>query len=153
MKCARFMKKLYLLCLPFDEEKPNLHSSKTCIPVDPNDHRYLNDRGGVSSGHWVIKPGNSIYQHDISNMLDLKEPSMLHYAGVHTHPFATEVRLIDNLTADTVFFTAKCENFSERIGLKKIEAFSDQKGILLSHLHRYAIEVTVENTFQEGNKI
>jgi len=147
-KMRPLREKTVFVMLPFDEQEPNKRSGKTCIPVDPNDHRYRNVHGGVSSGHWVIKSGKSTYRHDITRMLDLRSPEIMHYAGVHTHPFATEVRLID-LTTDSVLFASKCQNFEDRIGLKKIEAFSGQKGILLSHLHRYALEVLIENTSGE----
>lgn len=136
--------------LPFDESNPGEmpDDPKGCVPVDPNNHRYQGDSGGVFSGHWVIGSGAHKYRYNVTKMINLPYDTRLHYAGVHTHPFTEWLELYD-LTDDTVIFKAVCENFSDKTGLKNIAHFSSRQGLPVFRNHEYELIVKVNNTSGE----
>lgn len=78
-------------------------------------------------------------------MLNLQDSLRLHAAAVHVHPFATSLTLYDQ-TTKTPIFTSRIENYTDKIGLKKIEAFSSEEGVWLHPDHRYELLLEVDNT-------
>lgn len=116
-----------------------------CLPVETKNHIYLDDAGNPMAGHWVIFPGKTTYQSDVTKQLALKDSTTLHHIAVHLHPFAEELSLKDK-TSDSVLFTSKAKNHNNKIGLMKASSFSSEKGIMLYPDHEYELILTVNNT-------
>lgn len=120
-------------------------NTNACLPVDTKNHMYLSENGEPLSGHWFISPGKSIYNSEVTKQLDLKEPTPIHFAAVHLHPFAESLTFRDK-TTDSIIFKSYTENYKEKIGLKKATAFSSEKGVMLYPDHKYELEVAINNS-------
>ena len=145
------MSKTLFIALPvisnnntFDYNALN-QNKNACLPVDTKNHMYLNENGQQVSGHWFISPGKSNYKSDVTKQLHLKEPTPLLFAAVHLHPFAESLTFRDK-TIDSIIFTSHVENYTEKIGLKKVTEFSSKKGVILYPDHNYELEVEINNT-------
>jgi hypothetical protein len=139
------------IMLPFEEGYANSpgQNTKSCIPVDPNNHRYEDTSGGVFSGHWKISPGKHTYRYDITKMMDLHVNTTIHYIGVHTHPFSESLQL-RHVEGDSVLFEATCANFSDKVGLKHIDHYSSIEGLPVFANQHYELVSNVNNTSGEN---
>ena len=72
----------------------------------------------------------------------------MHHIAVHLHPFAEELSLRD-ITADRILFNSKANNYSNKIGLQKVDSYSSSKGKMLYPDHEYELILTVDNTTEE----
>ena len=99
---------------------------------------YADNFGRTYSGHWEIPLGKEILKTDVTEMLNLWHDTRVHFIGVHVHPFAVSLELRD-ITADTSVFKAYVKNFSNKIGIEKIDNYSSEVGIALFKSHRYEL--------------
>ena len=148
-KTKPLLSKTAYIQLPFNEfdpyKQPLDPGSNQCIPVETKNHTYVNSCGQKMSGHWKIPLGKKTYKSAINEHLTLSESKQLHLAIPHVHPFATSIGIYDT-TSKKMLFTCKVENYKNKIGLKKIETFSSEKGIWLYPTHHYEMIMTVNNT-------
>lgn len=137
------------IMLPYDKANPYkspLDPGKDfCIPVETKNHSYEDGKGNVLSGHWVIPIGKNSYKSPIDNQLQIEDSLRLHAAAVHVHPFATKIVLFDK-TANKPVFSSKITNYTDKIGLSKIDAFSSEAGTWMYKNHEYELVLEVNNT-------
>jgi hypothetical protein len=143
------MGKTVFIMLPYNEknpfEIPSANNPNLCIPVETNNHTYVNDKDQHLSGHWVIFPGKATYSFNVTKQLQLIDSTTMHFIATHLHPFAETLKFID-LTIDSTLYSSKAENYSDKIGLKKVSYFSSEKGIMLYPKHQYELVLTTNNT-------
>jgi hypothetical protein len=143
------MCKTAFIQLPYNKSNP--YKSPTdpgkdfCIPVETKNHSYIDKKGNVLSGHWVIPVGENTYRSSIDTQLQIQDSLRLHAAAIHVHPFATSITLFDK-TKNSPIFTSKINNYKTIIGLSKIEAFSSEAGVWLHKNHEYELVLQVNNT-------
>ncbi|HMC00552.1 MAG TPA: hypothetical protein VKN14_05895 [Flavobacteriaceae bacterium] len=143
------MSKTVFVMLPYDSQNPlkgpTEKNPSFCLPVETKNHSYLNEKGESLSGHWVIFPGKATFSYDISNQLQLKDSTTMHYIVSHLHPFAETLSFRDK-TLDSTLFTSVAKNYHHKIGLDKVSDFSSEKGILLYPNHKYELVLKTDNT-------
>ncbi|MFT5647570.1 MAG: hypothetical protein ACI976_002262 [Aureispira sp.] len=143
------MCKTAFIQLPYNKSNP--YKSPTdpgkdfCIPVETRNHSYIDKKGNVLSGHWVVPIGNNTYRSSIDTQLQIQDSLRLHAAAIHAHPFATSITLFDKTTNAPVF-KSKITNHKTKIGLSKIEAFSSEAGVWLYKNREYELVLQVNNT-------
>ena len=69
----------------------------------------------------------------------------MHHIATHLHPFAETLALRDK-TIDSTLFTSNAENYTNKIGLKKVTSFSSAEGVMLYPDHQYELVLTTNNT-------
>lgn len=141
--------KTVFIMLPYDANNPfrgpTDANPNMCLPVEVGNHSYKNEDGESLSGHWVIYPGKSTFNYDITKQLQLKDSTTMHHIATHLHPFAESLSF-KNKTTDSILFTSKAQNYSDKIGLKKVTSFSSIKGVMLYPEHNYELILTTNNT-------
>lgn len=148
-KMKPLMSKTVFVMLPYDSDKPFQGPTESnpnmCLPVETNNHSYIDDTGRHLSGHWVIFKGKETFRYDITKQLQLKDSTSMHHIAVHLHPFAEELQFRDK-TKDSILFVSKASNFTEKIGLKNISYFSSAEGVMLYPDHSYELVLKTNNT-------
>ncbi|MCB0446612.1 MAG: hypothetical protein KDD03_03705 [Gelidibacter sp.] len=143
------MSKTVFVMLPYDDSKPfegpTDNNPNMCLPVETKNHSYIDDKGQHLSGHWVIFPEKATYRYDITKQLQLKDSTTMHHIATHLHPFAETLALRDK-TIDSTLFTSNAENYTNKIGLKKVTSFSSAEGVMLYPDHQYELVLTTNNT-------
>lgn len=143
------MSKTVFIQLPYNKQDPFKTpldpASNQCIPVETKNHSYADANGNMLSGHWVIPKGKNIYRSSINSQLQLKDSLRLHFSAIHVHPFATSIALYDTTTKQNIFKSA-ISNYTDKIGLIKVEPFSSVEGVWLYENHEYELVLEVENT-------
>ncbi len=138
--------------LPFDNSNPYKgplsKAEGYCIPVETKNHTYLNEKGESLSGHWVIPRGKKYYASGVNAQLQIKDSLRLHAAAVHVHPFATSIELFDKTNGLSVF-KSTIENYGDRIGLRKVDAFSSREGVWMYADRDYELRMFTDNTSNE----
>ncbi|MBT8394874.1 MAG: hypothetical protein HKO81_04980 [Flavobacteriaceae bacterium] len=142
--------KTIFVMLPFESNEvdfrnPEMTDPNACLPVDLKNHVYTDEDGNSLTGHWVIFPGRKTYQSNVTKQLALNDTTSMHHIAVHLHPFAEELSLKD-ITSDSILFTSEATNFKDKIGLKKVDSFSSEKGVLFFPDHEYELILKVNNT-------
>lgn len=145
--------KTIFVMLPFDSDNlefknPNEVGPNACLPVETKNHVYTDEKGNTLSGHWVIFPGRKRYSSNVTKQLALKDSTSMHHIAVHLHPFAEQLSLRD-ITADRILFNSKAYNYSDKIGLQKVDSYSSSEGEMLYPDHEYELILTVDNTTEE----
>jgi len=106
----------------------------------------MKDSSGIeNTSHWVVEPGVEELNYNVTTMLDLPYDTRVHYIGVHLHPFAEHLELIDITDSITIFKTS-IKNYAEKIGIDNITYFSNNSGIPLYADHQYALNYRANNT-------
>ena len=148
-KMKPLMSRTVFVMLPYNDDKPyqgpTENNPNMCLPVETKNHSYVDEQGQHLSGHWVIFPGIQNYRYDISQQLQLKDPTTMHQIAVHLHPFAETLEFRDK-TLDSTLFTSKAENYKDKIGLKSVSYFSSAEGITLYPDHHYELVLRTNNT-------
>ena len=117
-----------------------------CLPGDSASRERRPDSfGRVFTGHWVVKPGREVNHTLVTKLMNLPFDTTVHYIAVHLHPFAESLELRD-LTADRTLFTSHAENFPDRVGLARVEAFSSPEGLPVYKDHEYELVSVYRNT-------
>lgn len=119
--------------------------AELCLPVDMKNHSYVDAMGNKISGHWRIPPGKNTYRSEVSDLLKLKDSVRLHAANVHVHPFAEKITL-RNKTTNRTLFESLITNYSDKIGMRKVDAFSSEEGLWMNPDHIYELVLEVNNT-------
>lgn len=148
-KMKPLVSRTVFVMLPYDNENPFQGPTESnpnmCLPVETKNHSYVDEEGNHLSGHWVVSPGEARYTYDITKQLQLKDSTTMHHVAVHVHPFAKELILRDK-TKDSILFVSKAENYTDKIGLKKVSYFSSKEGIMLYPNHNYELVLNTNNT-------
>ena len=151
---ALFQKSVYGLALLEGSDghfghAPGSHEGQGCLEKpNASTHEYKDTFGRRFTGHWVVQPGREVNRTPVTKLLSLRADAKVHYIAVHLHPFAQSLTLIDKTAKKTVF-ASSAENFRDKIGLKKVDAFSSEEGILIHHDHDYELVSVYENTTDE----
>ena len=95
--------------------------------------------------HWLIPPGEHEYRTLVSPQLVFKEPTTLHYATAHLHPFAETLSLYD-LTDGRQIISFSAESFADRLGIARIDEYSSSDGIKIDPEHSYELRARYRNT-------
>jgi hypothetical protein len=148
-KLKPLMSRTIFVMLPYDSDNPFKGPTEAnpnlCIPIDTDNHSYLDENGATLSGHWVIKPGKATFRTDVTKQLSVTDTVSMHHIVVHLHPFAETLALRDK-TTDSTLFTSITLNYSNKIGLKKVTSFSSKEGVLLYPDHNYELVLKTNNT-------
>ncbi len=104
----------------------------------------LEEFGDDVTIHWLVPPGVHSYTTPVSKQLKLSQPTSLHYATGHLHPFATAIELYDRTIMKTVV-RLKARDFSDRLGVEQMEELSSTEGILLYPDHEYELRADYNN--------
>jgi hypothetical protein len=148
-KLKPLMSRTIFVMLPYDSDNPFKGPTEAnpnlCIPIDIDNHSYLDENGAALSGHWVIKPGKATFKTDVTKQLGVKDTVSMHHIVVHLHPFAETLTLRDKTTY-SILFTSNALNYSNKIGLKKVTSFSSKEGVLLYPDHNYELVLKTNNT-------
>src|SRR5690606_41452644 len=74
-----------------------------------------------------------------------KDSLRLHAAAVHAHPLATPLELFDKTNGASVF-KSNIENYTDRIGLRKVDALSSAQGVWMYADRNYELRMHTDNT-------
>ncbi len=125
------------------------HEGEGCLERgNASSHEYPDDEGRKFTGHWVVPPGPEVNKTRVTELLSLPYDATAHYIAVHLHPFAETLELIDKTTKKTVF-KSKAKNYTDKIGLKHVEALSSLEGIKFYKDHEYELVSVYNNTTKE----
>jgi hypothetical protein len=122
----------------------------SCLPgVQAPDSKYSNvvftdSDGRKATGHWVVKRGREERHTLVTSMMRLPYDTMIHFIGVHLHPFAESLELRDLTTGKTIF-KSKARGPKEGIGLAHVDAFSSREGIPVYKSHDYELVSVYDN--------
>jgi hypothetical protein len=105
--------------------------------------------GQKFTAHWVVPPGEEVNVTNVTRFLNLPYDTRAHYIAVHLHPFAESLVLKDRTTGEIVF-ASTAEQTTGRIGLKRVEYYSDPEGIPLYKDHQYELVSKYNNTSEEA---
>lgn len=140
--------KTIFIRLPYNPENPyegpTDSNPNVCLPVNTKLHTYEKD-GEVLSGHWVVFPGKETFKYDVTHQLMLKDSTTMHFIATHLHPYAESLAFRDK-TADSTLFNSIVKNHKDKIGLKDVSIFSNEKGIMLYPDHDYELVLETNNT-------
>ena len=148
---ALFQKSVYGLALlegddgHFGEKPGHGHGAGCLEKSNASSHEYKDSYGRRFTGHWVVQPGREVNRTPVTHLLDLPYDTRVHYIAVHLHPFAQSLTLVDK-TANKTIFASRAENFRDKIGLKRVDYFSSEAGILMHRDHEYELVSVYENT-------
>lgn len=116
-------------------------------PHDTNLHEVEDPLGQRFSSHWIVAPGREENRTNVTRWLDLAEDTRIHFIGVHLHPYAETIQLID-LTAKKTLFEADVRLPADRVGLEYVEVYSSPEGIPVHADHEYELLSAYKNPTQ-----
>ena len=88
--------------------------------------------------HWMVPPGRHTYRAKVvAGELNLREPTTIHYATAHLHPYGESLELYD-LTAQQSVLKIDAEDFRDKVGVAHIGEFQPTRG---GHYPRASIRV------------
>ena len=128
-----------------EQPDPAKHGSGCLLGTSATSHTYTDPQGRRFTGHWVVPPGRQVNRTLVTRLLNLSFDTTIHAIAVHLHPFAEALELRD-LTTNTTVFTSHAENFHNRIGLTKVDAFANVEGLPLFKDHEYELVSVYNNT-------
>lgn len=106
---------------------------------------YRDKYGQEFTSHWVVKPGREVSQTNVTPQLELTRDVTVHYVGVHLHPYAESLELLDLTTGKSVY-KSRSKPSSGRVGISTVDNYSSLQGFTLHADHRYALETVYNNT-------
>ncbi|WP_233273939.1 hypothetical protein [Altibacter lentus] len=137
-----------VLLQDYDRENPYNPNKKKdpslCTPIDLKNHSFLNKEGEKLSAHWILPEGNHRYEFDVTYQLELKEDTTIHAMAAHLHPHAQSFTLYD-ITEETAVYTFECENYNNKIGLKKVPVYASEEGLTLYADNSYKLILETKN--------
>jgi len=129
-----------------NEEISEEHAGPGCLPGHAASDDLRDDVFGRSfSGHWVVPPGRQVNRTLVTELLDLRYDTTVHYIAVHLHPFAESVTLRD-LSAGKMVFESKVDGREDRIGIRRVEHLESAGGIEMFADHEYELVSVYNNT-------
>lgn len=111
-------------------------------------HEYQDALGQRFTGHWVVKPGKEVNHTLVTNILNLPYDTSVHYIAVHLHPFAEWLELRDLTSGETVF-KSQVRPSDKGIGIRHVEYFTSEEGVMLYKDHEYELVSSYNNTSSE----
>ena len=108
----------------------------------------LDRLGRKFTAHWVVKPGREENRTLVTNFLNLRFDTEIHYIAVHLHPFAEFVELID-LTSGKTVYKSKVTAADGRVGIERVEHFESEEGLPVFADHEYELLSVYNNTSDE----
>lgn len=130
------------------EPDAEMHGPGCLVEASASDHAYEDPFGRTFSGHWQVPPGRQVNRTLVTQLMQVPFETTIHYIAVHLHPFAESLTL-KNLTTGEVLFESRAENFDDRIGLAKVDAFSSAEGVPIHPDHEYELISVYDNTSGE----
>jgi len=109
---------------------------------------FTGPNGLLYIGHWTVKPGRETLITPVSWILKLSSDTTVHAISTHLHPFAESLELVD-VTAGRSVFKSRADNYSEKIGLSRVQGYSSEEGIPIYADHDYELISTYNNTTSE----
>jgi len=105
--------------------------------------------GRKFAAHWVVEPGRHVYHTPVTQMVKIPaESTTVHFIAVHLHPFAESLELRDWTTGETVF-RSRARNQEGSIGLRHVDTFASEEGLVMYRDHGYELIATYDNTSGE----
>lgn len=118
-------------------------------PKDGEQNVFKDDQGQRFAAHFVVPPGRHEYRTLATKRMKLDQDTTIHYIAAHLHPFAQWIELRDLTTGQPVI-RLNATNLREGIGLEKVESYSSEEGLPLSHDHEYEVAALYDNTSGEN---
>ncbi len=115
---------------------------------------FKDDRGRVTSGHWVIPPGIHTYATPLGESMEpgfSAKSRTIHAVWSHVHPFCTSLTLY-KCNADSrqqVFSNSVKTKTKPGIEIESINYLCSKEGIAIDQGARYELEVAYNNTSGE----
>ena len=131
-----------------DSPDPEEHGEGCMVGERAAGNVRTDKHGQEFSGHWVVKPGREENHTLVTSWLNLPFDTSVHYIAAHVHPFAESIELRD-LTSGKTVFKSTAHNFSDRIGLDKVEYYSSVEGFEIYEDHEYELVSKYNNTSGE----
>lgn len=148
--------KTIFMMLPFDANNPFAGPTElmpnACIPVETKNHTYEDEKGNPLSGHWIFSPGKHQYTYNTTEQLNIKDSIRLHQITSHLHPFAERFVLKDK-TTNTIIYTCKSENYTNKTGLVNTPTFNNKEGVWLYENHQYEMILDINNTTDKDQEM
>jgi hypothetical protein len=122
------------------------HIQNCSIEYSEDEYNPYSDKyGRTYTGHWKIPLEEEILKTNVTNMLNLKFNTTIHYIGTHLHPFAKSLELWD-ITTDSLLYRANVVNHQNSIGINHIDYYSSVTGIPVFKSHQYELVSTYHCT-------
>ncbi len=131
-----------------DQASQEQHGPGCLVGEGASEHAYDDPFGRSFTGHWVVPPGREVNRTLVTQLMRVPYDTTIHYIAVHLHPFAESLELRD-LTAGTTVFRSRADNFEDRIGLRRVDAFSSKEGLPIFANHQYEMVSEYHNTTDE----
>ena len=96
--------------------------------------------------HWMVPPGRHTYRSKVVlGQLNLSEPTTLHYATAHLHPYGESLELYD-LTAQQSVLKIDAEDYRDKVGVACMGEFQSDRGVVITPTHQYELRAEYNNT-------
>ncbi len=95
-------------------------------------------------GHWVVPPGREVTRTGVTQRMSLPFDVRAHYIAIHVHPTCESLELVDTTTMESVY-RAEVTPTGEGLGIKQVDFYSSQEGLLLKADHDYSLISTYQN--------
>jgi hypothetical protein len=96
--------------------------------------------------HWMVPPGRHTYRSKVVlGQLNLSEPTTLHYATAHLHPYGESLELYD-LTAKQSVLKIGAEDYHDKVGIARMGEFECDGGVVITPTHQYELRAEYNNT-------
>ncbi len=126
------------------------HGTSCAVGVAAMGETPIDDAFGRKfAAHWVVEPGRHVYHTPVTKMVKIPaESTTVHFIAVHLHPFAESLELRDWTTGETVF-KSRARNRDQSIGLRHVDSFASEEGLVLYSNRGYELIATYDNTSGE----
>jgi hypothetical protein len=129
----------------FTNEKQQVCCGNT-FGANMESYNHFNDKyNRIYTGHWEITNGEEKNLTNVTPMLNLLKDTKAYFISVHVHPFCNWLSLI-NGENNEIIYKAMAVNKVDKIGLDKIDFYSNPYGILLKKSHPYYLQSTYQKT-------
>ena len=116
----------------------------TCEASNP-EHAFEDEDHVKKVQHWIVPPGEHVYNTEVTPQIDLKKDVRLHYIWMHVHPYARSMELRDATTGTSVWH-GKVNNDPKLALIRSVEHFESTEGIPLYRDHSYRLVTVYNNT-------
>jgi hypothetical protein len=99
---------------------------------------------GTNTVHWMVPPGRHTYVTDVTDQMNLRFDTTLHYVTGHLHPMGESLILRDKTSGQTVV-AVRSKDYEDRRGVAQMEEFAFPGGVTIHKDHRYEVETTYHN--------
>ena len=92
----------------------------------------------------MVPPGKHIYRYVLGDDYKVPFDTTAHFINAHLHPHGQYIELRD-ATAKKTLFISRAKNFKDRVGIEKLEDYSDEKGMPIYRDHKYELTTLYDN--------